>query len=67
MNKGDVVSILKLAQDQKLPENLNSNSGLNLECVKDFIERGYIQARISQVESAHSSRYSIIFTSQRKA
>ncbi|MDO6712788.1 hypothetical protein Q4567_18790 [Aliiglaciecola sp. 2_MG-2023] len=44
MNKDDVISILKLAQAQRLPENLNSDSGLNLDCVKDLIERGYIQA-----------------------
>jgi hypothetical protein len=44
LNKDDVISILKLAQDQKLPENLKSDSGLNLDCIKDLIERGYIQA-----------------------
>ena len=44
MNKEDVISILKLAQDQKLPENINSDSGLNLDCVKGLVERGYIQA-----------------------
>jgi len=44
LNKADVISILQLAQDQKLPENLNSDSGLNLDCVKGLIESGYIQA-----------------------
>jgi hypothetical protein len=44
LKKEDVISILKLAQDQKLPENLNSDSGLNLDSVKGLIERGYIQA-----------------------
>jgi hypothetical protein len=48
LNKDDAISILKLAQDQKLSENLNLNSDsdseLNLDCIKDLIERGYIQA-----------------------
>ena len=54
MNKDDVISILKLAQDQKLPETLNSDSGLNLNCVKDLIERGYIQATDSSSKSGVS-------------
>ena len=44
LKQEDAVKILKLAQQKELPENLDSNSELDLNCVKDLVDYGFLQA-----------------------
>lgn len=44
LKQEDAIYILKLAQQKELPENLDSTSALDLDCVKDLIDYGFLQA-----------------------